>query len=159
MRKRVLPLGGPSNNDYQVLGLYCGFGVPNVDRALGSVANSLTMIGEEQLQPFRHETGKGTKLRDMNLHKLPWPLSELEALGQTLVELRVTLSYFIEPNPSARGFSSRYSYQSHGLRFDVKRSLESEYEFRARINAAVQYEEQRTHTGREEPACGFGQRN
>jgi hypothetical protein len=30
--------------------------------------------------------------------------------------MRVTLSYFIEPNPSSRG-RSKYSYESHGLRF------------------------------------------
>ena len=38
--------------------------------------------------------------------------------------MRVTLSYFIEPNPSQRG-NSRYRYQSHGLRFDVKRPTET----------------------------------
>jgi hypothetical protein len=48
--------------------------------------------------------------------------------------MRVTLSYFIEPNPSCRGVRSRYRYESHGLRFDVKRPLESENDFRGRIN-------------------------
>lgn len=35
--------------------------------------------------------------RDMNLHSLPWPKDELEALQDTPVEMRITLSYFIEP--------------------------------------------------------------
>jgi hypothetical protein len=73
----------------------------------------------------------------MNLHRLPWPLLELEALGETAVEMRVTLSYFIEPDPSARGVTSRYRYESHGLRFEVNRASESEADFRARINAAA----------------------
>ena len=55
----------------------------------------------------------------MHLHDLPWPRDVLEDLGETPVEMRVTLSYFIEPNPSRRGHRSRYRYESHGLRFDV----------------------------------------
>ncbi len=50
--------------------------------------------------------------------------------------MRVTLSYFIEPNPSERGFSARYRYESHGLRYDVKRPAESGADFRARIKRA-----------------------
>lgn len=107
--------------------------------------NSLTMICEEFLHPFKREKGKEPQLRDMNLHRLPWPLDELEALGQTSVEMRVTLSYFIEPNPSARGVTSRYRYESHGLRFDVKRPLESEEAFRARVNAAARDDGERVN--------------
>jgi len=87
----------------------------------------------------------------MHLHRLPWPLTELEQLGETQVQMRVTLSYFIEPNPSERGFRSRYRYESHGLRFDVKRPLESEDEFRARINAAARDEEEGTRSGSDDP--------
>lgn len=81
------------------------------------------------------------------MHRLPWPLPELEALGDTVVEMRVTLSYYIEPNPSERGVRSRYRYESHGLRFDVKRPLESEDDFRSRINAAARDEEEGTYGG------------
>ena len=112
-----------------------------------SVSNSLTLISEEHLYPFTREQSKEPVLRDMNLHQLPWPLTELEELGETPVEMRVTLSYFIEPNPSERGVTSRYRYESHGLRFDVKRSAESETDFRLRINAAARNEEERTRTG------------
>ena len=73
---------------------------------------------------LKRETGKQPTLRDMHLHNLPWPRDVLEDMGETQVEMRVTLSYFIEPNPSRRGHS-RYRYESHGLRFDVKRPLES----------------------------------
>ena len=61
----------------------------------------------------------------MNLHEFPWPRTELEQLGETEVELRVTLSYYIEPNPGERGWLRRHRYASHALRFAVKRELES----------------------------------
>ena len=60
-----------------------------------------------------------------------------DSLGR---EEQVTLSYFIEPNPSRRGHRSRYRYESHGLRFEVKRPLESVVEFRKRINLAARDE-------------------
>ena len=114
----------------------CGFGVPDLARALWTASNSLTMVAQERLRPFKKEQGKQPQNREMQIYRLPWPHNELEDLGQTPVEMRVTLSYFIEPNPSRRG-RSRYRYESHGLRFDVKRPTESVDEFRARINVAA----------------------
>jgi hypothetical protein len=73
--------------------------------------------------------------------------------------MRVTLSYFIEPNPSARGFRSRYRYESHGLRFDVKRPSESENEFRSRINAAARDEEEGTLARGDDPDWLIGKQN
>jgi hypothetical protein len=105
------------------------------------------MVVQENLHPFRREGRNEPTLREMNLHRLPWPLTELEALGDIEVEMRVTLSYFIEPNPSERGFRSRYRYESHGLRFDVRRPWKSEKDFRTRINAAARDEEEGTHGG------------
>ena len=58
------------------------------------------------------------------------------------VELRVTLSYFVEPNPGERGWLRKHRYPSHALRFAVKRSLESVESFRKRINAAAIAEEE-----------------
>ncbi|HIJ23304.1 MAG: S8 family peptidase [Gammaproteobacteria bacterium] len=127
----------PSKGDVAQLVRHCGFGQPDLSTALWSVENSLTLICEDRLQPFQREDTASPKLRDMNLHRLPWPLEELEALGEAEVEMRVTLSYFIEPNPSSRGVKSRYRYESHGLRFDVKRAHESDDEFRYRINKIV----------------------
>lgn len=135
MLQAYLPDGKKGNkSDYLHLVRHCGFGVPDISRAVWSVSNSLTMVIESDLHPFKKEKGR-TTLRDMNLHHLPWPLDELESLGETEVEMRVTLSYFVEPNPSARGIRSRYSYESHGLRFDVKRPHEGENGFRGRINS------------------------
>ena len=152
MRNMFLPVGRqPSKKDCVNLVRHCGFGVPDLNRALRSASNSLTLITEEVLHPFAREGSKQPVLRDMHLHRLPWPLTELEQLGETQVQMRVTLSYFIEPNPSERGFRSRYRYESHGLRFDVKRPLESEDEFRARINAAARDEEEGTRSGSDDP--------
>jgi hypothetical protein len=148
MRDTFLPKNRrPTKGEICRLIRHCGFGTPELDRAMWSVENSLTMVCEERLHPFKREQGKEPSMRDMNLHRLPWPLEELEALGQTEVEMRVTLSYFIEPNPSARGVKSRYRYESHGLRFDVKRPSESEEAFRARINVAARDVEEQTQSG------------
>jgi hypothetical protein len=95
---------------------------------------------EDALLPFRKD-GSVIKTRDMNLHRLPWPRTELAALGNLDVELRITLSYFIEPNPGERGWTRRHRYASHNLRFAVKRSLETHDAFRQRINKAAQDEE------------------
>ena len=142
MRRASLPAAGKAAKaDYERLLRRCGFGVPDLERALWSVENSLAMVVEEHLHPFRREGSKQPQLRDMHLHNLPWPRETLEALGETQVEMRVTLSYFVEPNPSRRGVRSRYRYESHGLRFDVKRPQESVDEFRTRINAAAMNEE------------------
>ena len=76
------------------------------------------------------------------MHRLPWPREELLALGDQDVELRITLSYFVEPNPGERGWTRRHRYASHSLRFAVKRSLENIQQFRQRINRAAMDEEQ-----------------
>jgi hypothetical protein len=158
MRRIFLP-PQPSKGIFAGLVRHCGFGVPDLERALWSVSNSLTMVEETQLHPFQREGKNPPTLRDMNLHRLPWPLAELEKLGETPVEMRVTLSYFIEPNPSARDFRSRYRYESHWLRFDVKRPYESEDDFRSRINAAARDEGEGTFARGDDPGWLIGKQN
>lgn len=160
MKRMFLPTRGvPTKTQTTALVRHCGFGEPSLDRAMWSADNSLTMICEEFLHPFKREKNKEPQLKDMNLHRLPWPLAELEALGETQVEMRVTLSYFIEPNPSARGVASRYRYESHGLRFEVKRPLESEEAFRARINAAARDDENHVNTNDNDPNWMIGKKS
>ncbi|WP_376743588.1 S8 family peptidase [Ensifer canadensis] len=113
-----------------------GFGVPSIVRALGSLNNDVTMVVENEMQPFR-AVGSKIETKDMVLHELPWPTDELEALGETQVQLRITLSYFIEPNPGERGQTRRHSYASHGLRFALKPGDERADVFLRRINAAA----------------------
>ena len=136
MRATYLPRLRSSKESHEQLVRRCGFGVPNLNRALYSVADSLTMVVQQRLRPFQR-AGQQPSLRDMHLHRLPWPTGALEDLGELPVEMRVTLSYFIEPNPSRRGQSQRYAYQSHGLRFDVRRPTETVNGFRQRINASA----------------------
>jgi hypothetical protein len=136
----------PNTTHYEALVRHCGFGVPDLERAIWSGSNALTLISQESLQPFWKD-GPRYKSKDMNLHTIPWPRESLLELGSAIVRMRVTLSYYIEPNPSDRGFSGRYRYASHGLRFDVKRADEKEDEFEARINLAARDEEAGTTFG------------
>lgn len=148
MKRMYAPRGLVWNkSDITRLIRHCGFGVPDAFRARESVANSLSLIVEGAVTPFERNATGTVRSKEMQLHELPWPHEELLSLGAVDVEMRVTLSYFIEPNPSARAQSSRYRYQSHGLRFDVRRPGESTREFRARINRAVVDEENSTGTG------------
>jgi Subtilase family len=106
-----------------------GFGVPNLDRALKSANDALTLVAQSTIHPFSEG-----KMREMHVHQLPWPKDALEELGETAVRVRVTLSYFIEPNPGRRGWRRRHRYASYGLRFDLKYPTESADEFRKRLN-------------------------
>lgn len=125
---------------------HCGFGIPSLERAVWSAADSLTLIVQDELQPFE-KTSKGIKSRDMRLHTLPWPRQALLGLGALQVRLRVTLSYFIEPNPGERGDADQYAYHSHALRFEVRRAGETAQQFLARINRLARDEEYGTYTG------------
>lgn len=141
MRRMFLP-GVPNKDAYARLIRHCGWGVPDLNRALWSAGNSLTLLVEDQVHPYAKAPGK-IVTKHMNLHSLPWPKEKLEALQETPVEMRVTLSYFIEPNPSARGSASKYHYPSHRLKFDVQRPLDASTEsFIARVNAAAQREDE-----------------
>ena len=106
-----------------------GFGVAHLGRALRSANDALTLIAQATIRPFSEG-----KMREMHLHELPWPKDVLEELGPTPVRLRVTLSYFIEPDPGRRGWQKRHRYASHGLRFDLKAPTETVDEFRKRLN-------------------------
>lgn len=144
-----------TKSDYVNLIRHCGWGVPDLERARWSAANSLTLIVEDALHPYKKD-GSAIKTRDMHLHELPWPKDELEALGHTQVQMRVTLSYFIEPNPSARGTTSKFHYPSHRLRFDVRHPLESIDDFLARVNAAAVQEEDEQSVNPKDPDWWLG---
>ncbi|RLI52922.1 MAG: hypothetical protein DRP09_16930 [Candidatus Thorarchaeota archaeon] len=136
----------PLNDNKENLLRYCGFGVPDFMKALRSAANSLTLIAQDELQPFDKIEGR-YKTCDMHLHSIPWPEDVLQSLGETDVDMKVTLSYFIEPNPASRGWIKKYNYASYGLRFEVKRPLESLTHFMQRINKADRDEEYNRTSG------------
>lgn len=149
MKARFLPLR--TQDHYRQLLRYCGYGVPDSDDLFWSTQNALTLIAQDSLQPFFKDGGQ-IKTRDINVHDLPWPTKVLQALpDNTQVEMKVTLSYFIEPNPGERGWENKYRYASHGLRFDVRRPLESLEAFQQRVNQQARDEESRPnrHAARE----------
>ncbi len=119
--------------NYEALLRCFGYGVPEFGRLMSSADNSLTLIAQGAIQPFFKENGT-VKTREMRLHALPWPTDILRDLENAPVRMRVTLSYFIRPSPGARGWTSKYGYQSYGLRFAVKTPLESRRAFEDRIN-------------------------
>jgi len=114
-----------------------GFGVPRLDRVLRSASDSLTLVAQATICPFANG-----KMREMHVHELPWPREVLEELGEAGVHLRVTLSYFVEPNPGRRGWKRRHRYASHGLRFEVKNPTETIDDFRKRLNQRALDEEE-----------------
>lgn len=139
MKARFHPL--KTRAKYRQLLKYCGYGVPNIDNLFWSTNSSLTLIAQDNLYPF-FKDGIQVKTRDINIHALPWPAEVLRSLPEdTQVEMRVTLSYFIEPNPGERGWANKYRYASHGLRFDAKRPLEKLDAFQQRINQQARDEE------------------
>jgi Subtilase family len=75
-----------------------GWGVPTHQRVLASASNSVTLIVQDEFLPFEHGTS-GISMRALRLHRLPWPEEQLRDLFSAKVRLRVTLSYFVEPNP------------------------------------------------------------
>jgi hypothetical protein len=115
------------------------------------------MVIEGTVQPYDASEGP-VKTKDMVVHDLPWPAEALEALGQTIVQMKTTLSYFIEPNPGERGWTQRHRYSSHGLRFAVKRSEENLDAFRGRINRAAREENERVSAAGEDTGWVFGPR-
>ena len=139
MRARIDACNGRKGQIHSLVRRY-GYGVPDLGRALLSAQNDLTLMVEDALTPFNKE-GSAVKTRDMKVHQLPWPNDVLAQLGDAHVELRVTLSYFIEPNPGERGWTRRHRYASHGLRFAVKNATESLPEFRRRVNASARDED------------------
>jgi hypothetical protein len=111
-----------------------GYGVPDFGRASASARDHLALIAQADIQPFRL---KGQRdFNECHYYRLPLPASVLEDLQNTTVELKVTLSYFVDPNP---GFSANVDpqrYQSFGLRFDLQRRGELADRFKQRVNAA-----------------------
>lgn len=123
----------PTHANRRTLTRRYGHGRVSMESSLNSALNRPTMIQQETIVPYVLE-GSTYRLGRMNIHNLPWPKSELEQLGEAEVSLKITLSYFIQPNPSRRGWHSKFRYQSHGLRFAVRGAGETEERFHQRIN-------------------------
>lgn len=137
-RRQAMITAGRSELDATLATLDCfGWGVPDEERVFWSAGNALTLIAEDQLRPYKREPEKGVTLKEMKSFQLPWPESALRALGGTDVEMRCTLSYFVEPDLHSAGLERWQFYPSHGLKFDFQRHDESEARAMRRLNRAV----------------------
>jgi hypothetical protein len=132
--KSHLPLNPPKGAYARLFRRY-GYGVPDLERALRSASNALTLIVQDEIVPYglSEKTG-GDVHKELRLFELPWPIEELRKLGNSRVTLRVALSSFVAPNPSEASRGSRYRYASHNLRFKLNRAGEKAEQFMARIS-------------------------
>ena len=128
--KDALTAAGTKSAAYLLLRRY-GHGVPTFERAAASARNHLAMISEAKIQPYSRS---GKSMNECHFYSLPWPRAALESLGEQDVTLKITLSYFVEPNPGSSAAFDPYRYQSFGLRFDLKRRSETAVNFAKRLN-------------------------
>jgi hypothetical protein len=157
MRARVDQAGSVAQKR-AVLGRY-GWGIPRDEAVLSSSRQAVTMVVQDEFVPF---TGADFTMRNFRLHQLPWPTDVLFELGASDVRLKVTLSYFIEPSAARRGWRNRYAYASHGLRFELKNTIENVNDFIRRVGRAAGDEEggsAQTSSGAERWLMGPGTRN
>lgn len=121
----------------------CGYGVPNERLASECTQRVATIVVEDSMpnavieevpkkKPPKRATTKATEAkvrRRVKLYRLPLPESLLTDEDPE-VELRVTLSYFTEPNTFGRR-----TYHGLDLKWDMQGPQESEPAFIQRINA------------------------
>lgn len=124
-----------------------GYGVPILEKALHSSTNALTLIAERSIKPYRLD-GSNVKYDQYHFYELPWPKDVLQStnLVDKDVTLTLTLSYYIEPNPGAKRYSSSYYYHSHDLDFAVIKPEEDKDTFKKRISKAARDEGERVPT-------------
>lgn len=126
--------------DYNKLLKVFGYGLPDLNKALYSQESAFTIISQETIQPFAFNSDKRPITNEIHIFDFPWPKDLLLSMSEVPVKLKITLSYFIEPDPGEIGWKDKYRYQSHGLRFDVNNISEDVDGFRKRINAAAREE-------------------
>lgn len=132
-----------------------GWGVPDEERLFYSAQNALTLVVEDTIKPYRREGS--VRLNEMKTFRLPWPIAALNQLAATPVELRCTLSYFVDPDPNSATRDQITLYPSHRLKFDLIRFGESEAQAQARLNEEI-VAEGGTDAGDGGWALGFGSR-
>lgn len=127
-----------THGNYLTLAKYCGHGEANISRATECMRNSLTMVHEGVLVPYKLGKDKNVVYNEMVYHDLPWPKETLLALGEEPVEMKVTLSYFIEPNPAACDACEKIiPYPSCRLKFSVRKKTDSRNTHLKKINQTL----------------------
>lgn len=127
--------------DYRRLLRICGYGVPNLEKAMWSASNSVNLVIQDELQPYIKKENGSISQNEMHIHILPWPRALLLDYENMMVKMRVTLSYYIEPGPGEIGWKDKYRYPSCGLLFDVNNPMEDRESFTKRISKAMREDE------------------
>lgn len=156
--RAAIDVAGGKRQKLSLLRRY-GWGVPTEDNVLRSSFQAVTLVTQDQFVPF---DGPDYKMRRFRLHTLPWPAEVLAELGAADVSMRVTLSYFVEPSASRRGWRQKYSYASHGLRFELQSPVENQQQFIDRVNRDATDDEDsvsRPSSGSDRWMIGADQRN
>lgn len=133
-REMQLQVPGARQDDLHARLRCFGYGVPDIESARYTVENSVSLVHQGTIQPFKLD-GTTPKTNHFVLHSLPWPTAALDALHAQEVTVRITLSYFIEPSPGRRGWGTKFRYASHGLRFALRGPTETEPQFRQRTSS------------------------
>ncbi len=132
----------------------CGFGEPNLEFATACTNARATVIVENELANAQVERVKQSSTkkpvekfsRELKLFEMPLPEHLLLDAGDSEIELRVTLSYFSEPNTFRRRLQ-----RGLDLRWDMQGPQESEQQFLQRINKLA-----RGGKPRKDKTKGFG---
>ncbi|AZU03056.1 Y4BN [Glycocaulis alkaliphilus] len=138
IRKRLIGRGQHwktgSKAEKQAILREVGYGVPDLQRAINSASNDVTLIAQASIQPFVQGENGGTVFNEMHFYDLPWPKAALEAIENEVVTMKVTLSYFVEPNLSGRAATRPETYRSFGLRFAMKKRSDTKDQFKRRVS-------------------------
>lgn len=110
-----------------------GYGTPNIAEVLEGSKRKVYMIAEDLLQPFVMGKNDNT-YNEYHTYTFPWPSTVLSQLRENLIKMRVTLSYFVEPNPGNRVIS-KYRYPGCQLRFKTSSPLQRIDDFKKQISS------------------------
>lgn len=110
-----------------------GYGVPNLQRAIECAKSRVSLLAQCELKPFRPD-GDEIVYNEMHLHSMPWPQDSLAANPHEQVRLRVTLSYFVEPNPGNRGYRTVFRYPGCQVRFRVSSPGQADRDLQAQVS-------------------------
>lgn len=105
----------------------CGYGVPDIDYAVNSNPKRVTIIIEDEIA---NKNSNGD--RKIKIFKLPIPENVMKTDLNAKANLKITLSYFAEPNEPER--EKRNKYRGLDLEWDIQGPTESDDHFNARIN-------------------------
>jgi hypothetical protein len=128
-----------------------GYGVPDLEKSLYCASDLLTLVAERNIQPYKLN-GRSAVYNEYHLYEIPWPSDVLAGfLSEMDVTLKVTISYFIDPNPGDRRYANNFNYHSHALDFKVIKATEDLEMFKRRISSTIDDNGEAEYDGHGEP--------